>query len=73
MSKTDSISLKGEIIAFNGDSRYTVNLETGNTIKAVLSGKLKLNKIKIIPGDKVEVEFSPYDLTHGRICYRYKE
>lgn len=73
MAKEKAIEVEGEVVEFNGDSRYTVRLDNGPSIKAVLSGKLRMNKIKIIPGDKVKVEMSPYDLTHGRISRRLRK
>ncbi|WP_371813988.1 translation initiation factor IF-1 [Mycoplasma sp. OR1901] len=51
---------------------YTVELENGLTIKAHISGKMRVNHIRILPGDTVDVEMSPYDLTQGRIVYRHK-
>jgi translation initiation factor IF-1 len=50
---------------------FRVELENGHVIVSHISGKMRMNYIKILPGDKVQVEMSPYDLTKGRICYRY--
>lgn len=52
-------------------ARFRVTMENGHTILAHLSGKIRMHKIKVMPGDKVKIEFSPYDLTKGRIVYRY--
>lgn len=57
--------------AYSTDS-YEVELENGMIIKAHISGKMRINHIRILPGDSVEVELSPYDLTQGRITYRHK-
>jgi len=51
---------------------FKVRLDNGRTISAYLSGKMRINKIKVLPGDKVRIEISPYDTTKGRIVYRYK-
>lgn len=70
MSKKDAIQAKGVITEATGNCKYLVRLETGITIRAHLSGKIKQAFIKCIPGDEVIVEMSPYDLTLGRICKR---
>lgn len=54
------------------NAMFKVRLENGHEINATISGKMRMNYIKILPGDKVSVEMSPYDLTKGRITYRYK-
>ncbi|MBO8414317.1 MAG: translation initiation factor IF-1 [Firmicutes bacterium] len=51
---------------------YSVKLDNGQVIRATVSGKMRMHKIRILPGDRVTVELSPYDLTRGRITYRYK-
>jgi len=72
MSKQDAIKARGSVIeAYKGD-RFRVELDNGVTILASISGRLWQRHIRIIPGDRVEVEMSPYDLTHGRISYRLK-
>jgi translation initiation factor IF-1 len=71
MSKQDSIKAEGTVIeAFRGD-RFSVELDNGVTILATISGRLWQRHIRVIPGDRVQVELSPYDLTHGRISYRF--
>ncbi|QCZ36847.1 translation initiation factor IF-1 [Mycoplasma nasistruthionis] len=68
----DAIKLVGVVKeAFSTDS-YSVELENGVLIKAHISGKMRVNHIRILPGDSVDVEVSPYDLTQGRITYRHK-
>ncbi|WP_033160193.1 translation initiation factor IF-1 [Mycoplasmoides alvi] len=68
----DNISIKGVVKeALKGD-KFKVLLENGMKVEAHVSGKIRMNKIRILPGDTVEVEFSPYDLTCGRITYRFK-
>ena len=70
--KNDNIEMDGEITQATGYENFRVTLENGMEIKAVPSGKMRQNHIKIMTGDKVKVEMSPYDLTRGRIVYRYK-
>lgn len=72
--KNDSNILKveGVVIESNGNNNYKVELTNGVTIRAVLSGKMKLNNVRVIVGDKVDIELSAYDLTLGRITYRHK-
>lgn len=72
MSKENFIVQDGIITEAFPNTLFNVELENGHTILCHMSGKLKLNYIKLIPGDKVKVEISPYDLTKGRISYRYK-
>jgi translation initiation factor IF-1 len=73
MAKSDSvIEMKGEVVETLPNTMFKVKLETGHTILAHLSGKMRMHYIKILTGDKVTVEMSPYDLTKGRITYRYK-
>lgn len=72
MSKENFIVQDGIITEAFPNTLFNVELENGHTILCHMSGKLKLNYIKLIPGDKVRVEISPYDLTKGRISYRYK-
>jgi len=72
MVKEDTLKFNGEVIEVLPNQMFRVKLENGHTILGYASGKIKQNKIKIIQGDKVEVEVSPYDLTKGRITYRSK-
>ena len=71
MSK-DVIELEGTILESMPNAMFRVELENGHEILAHISGKLRMNYIKILPGDKVKVELSPYDLTRGRITWRGK-
>lgn len=66
----DKIKLKGKVTGVHTNSSYTVLLENNIEVMAHVSGKMRLHKIQILPGDNVEVELSPYDLTRGRITYR---
>ena len=72
MSKSDVIELKGTVTDALPNSIFKVKLENGHEIVAHVSGKIRMNFIYILPGDKVTVELSPYDLTRGRITYRHK-
>jgi translation initiation factor IF-1 len=72
MSKEDFIRMDGTITEALPNAMFRVQLENGHQILAHLSGKMRKNFIRIFPGDKVTVEISPYDLTKGRIIYRYK-
>ena len=72
MAKQGSIELDGTIKEALSNAMFRVELENGHEIIAHISGKMRMNYIKILPGDKVKVELSPYDLTKGRITYRYK-
>jgi len=72
MSKSDVIELKGTVIDALPNSIFKVKLDNGHEIVAHVSGKIRMNFIYILPGDKVTVELSPYDLTRGRITYRHK-
>ncbi len=72
MAKQASIELDGTIIEALSNAMFKVSLENGHTIVAHISGKMRMYYIKILPGDKVKLEMSPYDLTKGRITYRYK-
>lgn len=71
MSKQDAIKMDGQVTEALGGDRFRVELDNGMTILATLSGKMRQNHIRVMPGDRVEVELSPYDLTRGRISYRY--
>ena len=72
MSKEDVIEVSGKIIEALPNATFQVELENGHKILAHVSGKLRMNFIRILPGDKVTVEMSPYDLTKGRITCRAK-
>ncbi len=72
MAKQSSIQLDGIVIESLGNALFRVELENGHVIVAHISGKMRMHYIRILPGDKVQVEMSPYDLTKGRITYRHK-
>ncbi|CAM2763034.1 translation initiation factor IF-1 [Hathewaya histolytica] len=72
MSKDDVIEMQGVVTDSLPSATFQVELESGHKIIAHISGKLRMNFIKILPGDKVKVELSPYDLTRGRIVWREK-
>lgn len=72
MTKQSSFDLEGVVTEALGNGLYRVQLESGHVIIAHLSGKMRLHYIKILPGDKVQIAMSPYDLSKGRITYRYK-
>ncbi len=72
MGKQDLIKLDGTITEALSNAMFRVRLENNHEIIAHISGKMRINYIKILPGDKVSVEMSPYDLNKGRITFRYK-
>ena len=72
MAKQQSIKMDGTILETLPNASFKVELENGHKILAHISGKMRMHFIKILPGDKVTVELSPYDLSRGRITYRYK-
>lgn len=72
MAKQEPIKQEGTIIEALPNAQFKVKLDNGHEILAHVSGKMRMFYIKILPGDKVTVEISPYDLTKGRITYRYK-
>lgn len=72
MSKQAVIKQDGVIKEALSNARFTVRLENGHEVLATISGKMRMHYIRILPGDKVGVEMSPYDLTRGRIIFRYK-
>ena len=72
MAKEDVIEVEGTVIEALPNTNFKVELENGYVVLAHISGKLRMNYIKILPGDKVKVELSPYDLTNGRITCRAK-
>lgn len=72
MAKEDVIEVEGVVVETLPNAMFNVELENGHEILAHISGKMRMNYIRILPGDKVTVEMSPYDLTRGRITYRFK-
>jgi len=72
LAKDDVIEVEGRVVEKLPNAQFQVKLENGHTILAHISGKLRMNFIRIIPGDKVLIEMSPYDLTKGRIVWRDK-
>ena len=72
MSKADVIEVEGTVVETLPNTNFKVELENGHQILAHISGKLRMNFIRILPGDKVTIEMSPYDLTKGRIIWRDK-
>ena len=72
LSKEDVIEVEGTVIETLPNTNFKVELDNGHQVLAHISGKLRMNYIKILPGDKVKVEVSPYDLTRGRITWRAK-
>ncbi|NLG11295.1 MAG: translation initiation factor IF-1 [Coriobacteriaceae bacterium] len=72
MGKEDAIELEGTVVEPLPNAMFRVELENGHIVLAHISGKMRMHYIRILPGDKVTVELSPYDLNRGRITYRYK-
>jgi translation initiation factor IF-1 len=72
MTKQTSIQQDGTVVESLGNAMFRVELANGHVITAHISGKMRMHYIKILPGDKVKIEMSPYDLTKGRITFRYK-
>ena len=72
MAKEDHIEMEGTVIETLPNTMFRVELDNGHVITAHISGKMRMHFIRILPGDKVTVEMSPYDLTRGRITYRFK-
>ena len=72
MAKDDVIELEGTVVESLPNTSFRVDIGNGHTILAHISGKLRMNLIRILPGDKVTVQMSPYDLTRGRITWRSK-
>jgi translation initiation factor IF-1 len=70
--KDDAIELEGTVVEPLPNAMFRVELENGHKVLAHISGKMRMHYIRILPGDKVVVELSPYDLSRGRITYRYK-
>jgi len=72
VAKEESIEVEGEILEALPNAQFRVKLENGLEVLAHVSGKIRMHYIRILPGDKVKVQISPYDLSKGRITYRYK-
>lgn len=72
MPKEDSIEVEGTVVEPLPNAMFRVELENGHKVLAHISGKMRMNYIRILPGDKVKLELSPYDLTRGRITFRIK-
>ncbi|HBS60681.1 MAG TPA: translation initiation factor IF-1 [Firmicutes bacterium] len=72
MAKDDVIEVEGTVLEALPNAMFQVELENGHKILAHISGKMRMNFIRILPGDKVTVELTPYDLKRGRITYRFK-
>ncbi|GAQ24671.1 MULTISPECIES: translation initiation factor IF-1 [Tepidanaerobacter] len=72
MSKEDVIEVEGTVLEPLPNAMFRVELDNGHVVLAHVSGKIRMNYIRILPGDRVTVELSPYDLTRGRIKYRFK-
>ncbi len=73
MSRDDFIKMEAVVEDILPASHYAVKLENGLVIRATISGKMRMNRIRILPGDRVTVEISPYDVKQGRIVYRFKD
>ena len=71
-SKEDAIVMEGTVVEPLPNAMFRVDLENGHKVLAHISGKMRMHYIRILPGDKVQVELTPYDLERGRITYRYK-
>ena len=72
MSKQDVIEVEGKVLEALPNAMFKVELENGHVVLAHVSGKIRMNFIRILPGDKVTIELTPYDFTRGRITYRFK-
>ena len=72
MAKDDVIQFEGKVLDALPNTMFRVKLENGHVVLCHISGKMRMNYIRILPGDKVRLEMSPYDLTKGRITFRYK-
>ena len=72
MSKQDVIEVEGKVLEALPNAMFKVELENGHVVLAHVSGKIRMNFIRILPGDKVTIELTTYDLTRGRITYRFK-
>ena len=72
MSKQDVIEVEGKVLEALPNAMFQVELENGHVVLAHVSGKIRMNFVRILPGDKVTIELTPYDLSRGRITYRFK-
>ena len=72
MAKEETIQVEGKVIETLPNAMFKVELDNGHVVLAHISGKMRMHFIKILPGDKVTLELSPYDLSRGRITYRYR-
>ncbi|HEY6102272.1 MAG TPA: translation initiation factor IF-1 [bacterium] len=72
MPKKDAIEVEGTVVEVQPNAMFRVELQSGHKVLAHISGKMRINFIRILPGDRVKVELSPYDPTRGRITYRYR-
>ena len=72
MAKEETIQMQGEIVETLPNAMFRVKLENGHVVLGHISGKMRMHYIRILPGDRVRVELSPYDLTRGRVVYRYR-
>ncbi|HZY56970.1 MAG TPA: translation initiation factor IF-1 [Rubrobacteraceae bacterium] len=72
MAKEDVIEVEGTVMEALPNTQFRVELDNGHNVLAHISGKMRMNYIRILPGDKVKVELSPYDLDRGRITYRFR-
>ena len=72
MAKEETIQMQGEILETLPNAMFRVKLENGHIVLGHISGKMRMHYIRILPGDRVQVELTPYDLSRGRITYRYK-
>jgi translation initiation factor IF-1 len=72
VAKEEGFKLKGHVTEALPNAQFMVKLETGQEVLGLLAGKLRVNRITIIPGDKVDIEMSPYDISKGRIVYRHR-
>jgi translation initiation factor IF-1 len=72
MSKEDAIEVEGKVVEPLPNAMFRVEMDNGHRVLAHVSGKMRMHNIRILPGDKVTIELSPYDLTRGRITYRFK-
>ena len=72
MAKEDALRLEAKVVEARPNAMFLVELENGHRVLAHVSGKMRMNFIRILPGDRVKVELSAYDLTRGRITYRFK-
>ncbi|MFQ5498241.1 MAG: translation initiation factor IF-1 [Candidatus Zixiibacteriota bacterium] len=72
MAKEETITVEGKVVEPLPNAMFKVELDNGHVVLAHISGKMRMHFIKILPGDKVTLELSPYDLSRGRITYRYK-